>query len=201
MVVATARTVSAQGTLSLLGTNAPAVVDNGDPNSVVLGAKVFSDVPGKVLGCSFYKAPANTSVHVVNLWDATGKLLATQAATGETASEKQSVLFASPVQIAAKQTFVCGYFAPHGHYSDDLYAFTAQKDAAPLHVPINGGVAVYSSPSHHLSDHSFPSKQLLGRCAVRSSLFGNLDQRNQCGRNSGRSEHHMDYRGAIHFAS
>ena len=74
-----------------------------------------------------------------------GKLLATQTATGETASGKQSVMFASPVQIAAKQTVTCGYFAPQGHYSDDLYAFTAQKDAAPLHVPINGGVAVYST--------------------------------------------------------
>lgn len=145
IVVVTASTVSAQGTLSLLGTNTPAVVESKDSKSVVLGVKVFSDVAGTVLGCSFYKAPANTGVHVVSRWDATGKLLATQTATGETASGKQSVLFASPVQIAAKQTVTCGYFAPQGHYSYDRYAFTVQKDAAPLHIPINGGVAVYSS--------------------------------------------------------
>ncbi len=143
--MATASTVSAQETLSLLGTNAPAVVDSKDPKSVVLGVKVFSDVAGKILGCSFYKAPANAGGHVVSLWDASGKLLASQTATGETASGKQTVLFATPVQIAAKQTVTCGYFAPQGHYSYDLNAFAAQKDAAPLHAPINGGVAVYSS--------------------------------------------------------
>jgi hypothetical protein len=81
---------------------------------------------------------------VVSLWDATGKLLASQAATGETVSGKQSVLLASPVPIAANQTFICGYFAPQGHYADDNGIFKVQKDVPPLHVPVNGGAAKYS---------------------------------------------------------
>ena len=63
MVAATASKVSAQGTLSLLGTNAPAVLDNGDPNSVVLGVRVFSDVPGKVLGWSEHHMDYRGPIH------------------------------------------------------------------------------------------------------------------------------------------
>ncbi len=133
--------------MNLFGAATPAIVDGGNSSAVVLGVKIFSDVPGQVLGCSFYKSPANTGVHVVSLWDSSGKLLATQVATAETASGKQSVLFSSPVPIAAKQTFVCGYFAPSGHFSYDHYAFTAQKDVPPLHVPVNGGLYTYGSQS------------------------------------------------------
>jgi hypothetical protein len=135
----------AQAPLSVFGAATPGVVDSGDAQPVVVGVKVFSDVPGQVLGCTFYKAPTNTGVHVVSLWDSSGKVLATQTATGETASGKQSVIFSSPVSILANQTFTCGYFAPKGHYSFDQGAFTVQKNVPPLHVPVNGGVYVYGT--------------------------------------------------------
>ena len=104
ILAATSNTSLAQGTLNLLGTGTPAVVDSGDARPVVLAVTVVSDVAGQVLGCSFYKSPANTGVHVVSLWDSTGKILASQAATGETASGKQTVMFSTPVAIAAEQT-------------------------------------------------------------------------------------------------
>ena len=47
--------------------------------------------------------------------------------------------------MAAKQIFTCGYFAPHGHYSNDRNVFTAQKDVPPLHIPVNGGVYRYGT--------------------------------------------------------
>ena len=103
----------AQTTVNVFGSSTPAVVDSGDSKPVVVGVKVFSDVAGQVRGCSFYKALTNTGVHTVSLWDSVGTLLATQAATGETASGKQSVMFLTPVSIAAKQVFTCGYFAPN----------------------------------------------------------------------------------------
>jgi hypothetical protein len=131
----------------LFGAGTPVVVDGGNPTPVVLGVKIFSDVAGQVLGCSFYKSAANTGTHVVSLWDATGKLLASKVATGETASGKQTVLFSSPIPIAAKQAFVCGYFAPAGHFSYDHSTFVAQKDVPPLHVPINGGLYTYGTQS------------------------------------------------------
>lgn len=135
----------AQTTLNLLGTSTPGVVDSGSIQALVLGVKIFSDVAGQVLGCSFYKSPANVGPHVVSLWDSAGKLLATQLATAETASGKQSVLFSSPIAIAAKQTFTCGYFAPGGHFSYTMNAFTVQKDSPPLHIPVNGGVYAYGT--------------------------------------------------------
>jgi hypothetical protein len=131
----------------LFGAGLPTVIDSGNPTPVELGVKIFSDVPGQVLGCSFYKSPANTGTHVISLWDSAGKLLASKVATGESASGKQVVLFSSPVAIAAKQTFVCGYFAPSGHYSYTRYAFTTQKDVPPLHVPVNGGMYTYGPQS------------------------------------------------------
>ena len=132
---------------NLFGASTPAVVDGGNPSPVVLGVKIFSDVPGLVMGCSFYKAPANIGVHVVSLWDSAGRVLATQVATAETASGKQSVLFASPVSIASKQTVTCGYFAPQGHYSYNSSVFQIQKDVSPLHVPVNGGMYAYGTQS------------------------------------------------------
>jgi len=135
----------AQNPVTLFGTSAPVVVDSANPSSILLGVRVFSDVAGQVLGCSFYKAPTNTGLHAVSLWDAAGKLLATQTAVAETASGMQSVRFASPVPMAAKQIFTCGYFAPHGHYSNDRNVFTAQKDVPPLHIPVNGGVYRYGT--------------------------------------------------------
>jgi Domain of unknown function (DUF4082)/Viral BACON domain len=50
------------------------------------------------------------------------------------------VIFSSPVAIAAKQTFTCGYLAPSGHYSRDQGALAAHTDNPPLHIPANGGV-------------------------------------------------------------
>ena len=135
----------AQTAVNLFGSSTPAVADSGDSKAVVVGVKIFSDVAGQVRGCSFYKALTNTGVHTVSLWDSVGTLLATQAATGETASGRQSVMFVTPVSIAAKQVFTCGYFAPNGHYSDDTNAFAVQKDVSPLHVPAEGGVYRYGT--------------------------------------------------------
>jgi hypothetical protein len=135
----------AQTTATVFGTSTPVLVDSGDIASIVVGVKIFSDVPGQVLGCSFYKAPLNTGAHVVSLWDSAGKLLASKTATNETTSGKQTVIFASPVPIAANQVFTCGYFAPGGHYSHDRNIFTLPLNAPPLHIPINGGVFIYGT--------------------------------------------------------
>ncbi|MGA9813232.1 MAG: DUF4082 domain-containing protein [Terriglobales bacterium] len=136
-----------QVTANIFGAGTPAVADGGDPRSIVLGVKIFSDVPGQVLGCSFYKAAANIGVHVVSLWDSVGRLLATQVVRSETASGRQLVLFSTPVSIAANQVFTCGYFAPNGHFSNDKNTFTSQSNVPPLHVPTYGGVFVYSEQS------------------------------------------------------
>ena len=125
----------AQVTVNIFGASTPTVADGGDAQSIVLGVKMFSDVPGQILGCSFYKAAANTGIHVVNLWDSAGRLLATQIATSETTEGRQLILFSRPISIAANQVFTCGYFAPNGHFSNDKNTFASQKNVPPCTSP------------------------------------------------------------------
>jgi len=178
------------------GASTPTVVDGGNPTPAVLDLKIFSDVPGGVLGCSFYKAPANIGVHVVSLWDSAGKVLATQAATAETASGKQSVLFSSPVSIASKQTVICGYFAPQGHYSYDSAVFQTQKDVSPLHVPVNGGRYAYGTQSTTWPNE-FNGKQFLGGRIVRAfHRLDDLDRRSERQPKRQRGQVYLEHRGA-----
>jgi hypothetical protein len=90
-------------TSRLWPTGVPVVVDTGPDGTgpVELGVVFSADVPGYVAGVRFYKALANTGVHIANLWTDTGPLLASAPFTAETPSGWQEVAFASPVPIAA----------------------------------------------------------------------------------------------------
>ena len=78
-----------------------------------------------------------------------GTLLASATFTNETASGWQQVTFSSPVAISASTTYVAGYLAPNGHYSDTATAFasagstTRRCDALANGVSANG-VYAYS---------------------------------------------------------
>jgi len=119
---------------SIFGLSTPAVIDSGDASSVDLGVKLTSDVAGSITGTRFYKAPANTGTHVGALWSAGGQLLGQGTFSGETASGWQTVLFASPVPIAANATYVASYLAPNGHYSFDARGLASGVDNPPLHA-------------------------------------------------------------------
>ncbi len=129
----------------------PSSADDGDPNSVVLGTRFRSDLPGYITGARFYKSSLNTGTHVAALWTNTGSQLATATFTGETSLGWQQVSFATPVQIAANTTYVISYLAPNGHYSaPDNYFAASGVDNPPLHALQNGidganGVYSYSS--------------------------------------------------------
>ena len=131
----------------------PAALDGGDPNSLEVGMKFRSDVPGVVTGVRFYKAAANTGVHTGHLWTSTGTLLATVTFTNETATGWQQANFASPVPISAATTYIVSYFDPGGHYSYNAGYFKgAGVDSPPLHALANGvdgfnDVYVYSAVS------------------------------------------------------
>ena len=68
-----------------------------------LGTTFKSSVAGAITGLNFYKSPNdNSTVHVGNLWDATGAHnLGTVTFTNETASGWQTANFATPIPIAA----------------------------------------------------------------------------------------------------
>ena len=129
-------------------TTAPEVVDGGPDNAAQLGVKFRSDITGTIAGIRFYKADANTGVHVGNLWTSDGTLLATVTFSNETASGWQQVLFATPVAIASNTVYVASYHANNGHYSVDFNYFSGQGvDNPPLHAladGVAGGNGVYA---------------------------------------------------------
>ena len=137
---------------TIFGSSTPATVDSGDGSSVELGVKFSSEVSGEVTGIRFYKASSNTGTHIGSLWSSGGVLLASATFAGETASGWQQVTFSSPVAVAANTTYVAGYFAPKGHYSDTQSGFaTAGVSNPPLAALANtvsaNGVYAYTATS------------------------------------------------------
>ncbi len=102
----------------------PAVVDSGDANAVELGVQFSASSAGYISGVRFYKASANTGIHIGSLWSATGTLLAQATFSNETASGWQQVTFSQPVAVAANTTYVAGYHTDTGHYSADSGYFS-----------------------------------------------------------------------------
>ncbi len=142
--------VTPEDTIFDFGT--PATTDSGDTSPVEIGVKFQSSAVGTITGIRFYKASTNTGTHIGSLWTAGGTLLASGTFSGETASGWQNLTFSSPVSISANTTYVAGYLAPNGHYSNTNAAFaSAGVTNGPLTALANGtssdGVYAYSASS------------------------------------------------------
>ena len=142
-----------QGISAWPNTAAPIVADAGPDSAVELGVKFKSDAAGTIAGIRFYKAAANTGVHIGNLWSSTGTRLATATFMNETTSGWQQALFATPVTITSNMVYVASYHANSGHYSADVNYFQGKGvDNPPLHALANGvsggnGVYAYGASS------------------------------------------------------
>lgn len=127
----------------------PAHADASDPNSVNVGLRFHSSVPGQILGIRFYKGPGNTGTHVGSLWSSTGKQLGSVTFSGETATGWQVAHFVTPINIAAFTTYDASYLAPHGHYAYDYNYFATARQSGNLVAeratsPYGNGVYTYS---------------------------------------------------------
>lgn len=139
-------------------TTVPGVVDAGPDSAVELGVKFRSDITGYITGIRFYKASTNTGTHIGNLWDNTGKLLATATFANETVSGWQVVKFSAPVAITANTVYVASYHTNTGHYSDNQNYFSGKgMDSPPLHA-LADGVAGYSGVYAYGSTSNFPTQ-------------------------------------------
>ena len=104
-----------------------------------LGLKFRSDVSGKIAGVRFYKHYANGGTHKGSLWTADGTLLATGTFTNETASGWQTLMFSTPVPIAANTTYVASYHLVSGIYAVAGGQFlNGGTDNGPLHALAHG---------------------------------------------------------------
>jgi hypothetical protein len=115
---------------------------------------VQSSEAGFITGVRFYKDDASPA-HTVNLWDATGSLLATAVTTTETSSGWQTASFAQSVAIAANTTYVASYFMPGGNFALDRPGFASAVVNTPLEAlsdSQSGGNGVYA----YGSSSSFP---------------------------------------------
>jgi hypothetical protein len=114
----------------------PVTVDSGENLATELGVQFSSATGGYLSGVRFYKAAANTGIHIGSLWAADGTLLAQATFTNETGSGWQQVTFATPVQINANTTYIASYHTNSGHYSvDPTYFSSSSYTNGPLTAP------------------------------------------------------------------
>ena len=142
LALTTSRSLAESPSYSIWSDSTPinAVIDD-DNQPVELGLKFRSDVDGEISAIRFYRAVANDSGYVVNLWDSTGKLLGSgRAVEGQQpAPGWQTVQFYPPISVKAKQTYVASYYVNAGRYvvSENFFA-NAGVDNAFLHALRDG---------------------------------------------------------------
>ncbi len=105
---------------------------NDSFGAIELGVKFQSSVAGKVAGVKFYKARGNNGTHIGQLYTKDGSVLASQEFTNETDSGWQSVLFTTPVPIAANITYIAAYHSSLGNYSSSHSGLKTAIVKAPL---------------------------------------------------------------------
>ncbi len=123
----------------------PAQASWDDAQDVQVGTRLTVSVAGQVAGIRFYKGPANTGTHTGYLWAADGTLLASGTFTDESASGWQTLMFATPVQVAAGQQLVASYRAPSGGYAVTGGALASPRTSGSLVTLAPGGAYVYWS--------------------------------------------------------
>ncbi|CAN7740060.1 DUF4082 domain-containing protein [Rhizobium leguminosarum] len=109
-----------------------------DRDPVELGLRFQTTTAGSVQGIRFYKGFYNIGDHVVSLWKADGTLLATGVSVDESLSGWQTVMFSSPIQIAAGTTYVASYHSS-GFYSVTSNYFTGGTYASGAVKAVDGG--------------------------------------------------------------
>jgi hypothetical protein len=126
----------------------PAVESAQDAASVELGVRFTAEVGGLITGIRYYKGAQNTGSHVGNLWTADGTLLASVTFTAETSSGWQQADFATPINIAAGQTYVASYHTSSGYYATTAGYFSQPHDNGVLAAADGAnGVYAYGSSS------------------------------------------------------
>jgi hypothetical protein len=120
----TTLTATSTSVTSIFTNQIPISNTENDGQGMNGGLKFRSTVAGNVTGLRFYKTTGNTGTHSGGLYNSAGTLLGSVTFSGETATGWQNANFASPVAIAANQTYMAVYFNASGNYVEDNDYFT-----------------------------------------------------------------------------
>jgi hypothetical protein len=117
------RSAAAVQSVSLFGPDSvPTNVEaSNDTARVELGVRVRPLVNGTISAIRFYRGAADSAGHQVNLWSATGELLATATAPSGTGWIEAAI---TPIQVQAGSIYVASYLAPNGQYAYTYERFT-----------------------------------------------------------------------------
>ena len=133
----------------------PRSAANADRAAVEVGTTFRSTVDGAVTGVRFYKHAENTGRHTGNLWDDTGRLLASVSFEGESASGWQVARLDGPVALQANRWYVVSYHAAAGRYASDNDYFDKPLSSGVLEarsgVFAYGAVAVFPTRTYRAS--------------------------------------------------
>jgi hypothetical protein len=125
-------TPSTAPTASLFNaTDIPANVVWNDTNSVEMGVKFQTSVPGAVTAIRFYKGAKNVGTHTGNLWSSAGTSLGKVTFANETPSGWQQAKLATPVSLTPGMTYTVSYHT-NGFYSADASFFARTLIKGPL---------------------------------------------------------------------
>lgn len=105
---------------------------SNDGQGIALGVKFRAAQDGFVTGVRYYKPAGTTGIHIGQLWNNSGTMLAQATFTNETASGWQQVLFTTPVAITAGITYVASYHSPSGDFAATGSYFTQAVVNGPL---------------------------------------------------------------------
>lgn len=102
---------------SIFPTAEPACIEGSSAQNIDLGVKFKASVAGTVTAIRFFKKESAAATYTVNLWDGSGKNLATAQipiAGGQTGWF--SVALPQPVTLVANQNYMASYKVPSGKY-------------------------------------------------------------------------------------
>jgi Domain of unknown function (DUF4082) len=134
-------------TISIFG-NAVPNDSFGSKNALTLGVKFWSSQSGTISAIRFYRAVANPSGYLANLYTAGGALLASTMLSRDTCSVPcwEVANFASPISISANTSYVAAYYSSVGAGASDSYGLSNGVTNGPLTAPASsavGGNGVY----------------------------------------------------------
>lgn len=129
---------------SFWATAVPHTTTTDDAQSVNLGIRFHTTVPGAITSIKFYKGAGNTGPHTVVLWGGSTKLVSVDT-TAETADGWQVVRIPS-TRIQANTDYVASYLARTGHYADDQgYNWAGLRSSPLLPSGTSPGIFAYST--------------------------------------------------------